>query len=936
MLWDYTPHIQIFPIPLKSSRMKKRNAFHLKMCKTIFVSSAILFSLTAGEAMPSINGDTYILSLSPNGSFISFKNRKTQREILPLKENTPLWQIDFLDGTKLSSTDVDPRDISWQRKNKSIIISYKHQEADVEAEIKGGGKSINMSFSLHPKNKTILTLRSPILYFPPPDKMDVYVPEGLGLVFNEKFFKGKIGLAPQLIGDEGLRTLVGEGCVMRPVQDSPVPISLTDLGREWLGEDVEEKIKGHTMIVNRPPEGKKEIIKLVDSPNGALLAGYKIGSGLFLRIGGWTRSEDEDIIFLLFQRTVLHLWKDNPKAKAIAILDISGGPLGGGFSEILVPQWENKLPALLPSFQLKKISTIEELKEALSKPEEYPLILNPYGEFIPTGEKGAWREILGLIRGYLEKGGIWWETGGYSFYYELVPQIGGFWHTDYPPAFSDFLYLETPEGSIAIYGIQDQKIFVPVSLEVGREGENCFLRREWRTYVRAGDRWKSPSVRLSVCVPLLSALEEYGKANGLNRKLKEKLSPELFEKLKNSVLVKYEGGTFREQIAKAGKLPVPSLVHFADYLHGGFDKQYPDHLPPNPRKGTSEEFREFYDALHKLGHLLMPYTNPTWWCDDPPGPTFLREGDAPLARDLKGEKIREVYGANWGWAICPWHPAVREAERRIREQFTKEYPSDILFQDQIGARGWIYDTNPASPTPYAYTQGWINIVKETSKVVPLATEGGWDGVMNEETLFCGITWFLLPSEGRPAWVTLYRERYPPDAWHFYPLAIFLAHDKVGFYHHDLGQFITNNETLTWTLLLGYGLSYAIWPSGLDDEERFNWLHWLSLLQKKVVSLYFAEPLKDFEILRPANSRNGCGVMKVRFPKIEIIANTDPEPYPLSSELIIAPYGFYAKGVNIEAGIVLKMEGKEYPEGISFLREGKSLWLYREGKLERLH
>jgi hypothetical protein len=905
--------------------------------KTVWMISIFFFLIfEAKGAVPTLSGNTYILSLSLKGSILSLKNKKTQLDILPLKENTPLWEMDFLDGTKLSSLDVNQDNILWQRKGNSLILNFNHREADVLMELKGERDSIEITFSLHPKTKTVLTLRAPILNFPSPDKIRLYVPDGLGLVFNERFFTGNMGLAPKLIGDEGLRTLVGEGCVMRPVEDSPVPISLTDLGKKWLGEDVEEKIKGHKMIVNRPPEGKKEVIKLVDSPNGALLAGYKIGEGWLFRIGGRIRRTDENIVFLLFQRTTLHLFKENPKAKAIAILDISGGPLGGGFSEILIPQWEERLPSLLPSFQLKKITSIEEFKEALNKPDEYPLILNPYGEYIPTGQKNAWREILGLIRGYLEKGGIWWETGGYSFHYELVPQIGGSWHANYPPAFSDFLYVETPTGSLSIYGIQNREIFVPVSMEAGKGEENCYLRREWHTYVKAGERWESPTVRLSVGVPLLSALEEYGKANGLNKKLRERVSPSLFEKLKNSVLVKYEGGTFREQIEKAGKLPVPSLVHFADYLHGGFDKQYPDHLPPNPRKGTAEEFRQLYDALHKLGHLVMPYTNPTWWCDDPKGPTFLREGDAPLARDLKGEKIKEVYGNNWGWAICPWHPAVREAERKIREQFTREYPSDILFQDQIGARGWIYDTNPASPTPYAYTQGWINIIKETSKIVPLATENGWDGVMNEETLFCGITWSLLPSERRPAWVTLYRERYPPDAWHFYPLAIFLAHDKVGFYHHDLGQFVTNNETLTWTLLLGYGLSYAIWPSGLDDEERFNWLHWLSLLQKKVVSLYFAEPLKGFEILRPASSRNGCGVMKVRFPKIEIIANTDPEPYPLSHQVIIAPYGFYAKGKNVEAGIVLKLDGKEYPNGLSFLKDGKIMWVYRDGTLEMIH
>lgn len=906
------------------------------MHKLLFLSLISLFALSNNSGIPLLIGRTYLISFSPNGSISEIRDNKTKKEVIKLMGNTPLWEINFLDGTTISSLDVPQEGFSWEKRNSSLLFSYKSPRVDVDVNFRPMEEGVDILLLLHPKDQTILGLRCPILRFAPEIIEKVYVPEGLGIAFTREFFTEEVGLMPQVIGDEGLRSVVGEGCIMRPVVDEPVPINLTLEGRKWLGEDIEEKIKGYKMVVNRPPEGKVDVIKLVDSPNGALLSGYHIGEGWLFRFGGWIRREDADVVFALFQRVVQYLWRESRREQSVTILDIAGGPRGGAFNELLPAFWENKLPSLLQSYKLKKLYTIDELKEALNRPDEYPLIINPYGEYVPTGEKGGWQKILPLVKKYIQGGGIWWETGGFSFYYELVPKIGGFWHTDYPPAFSDFVYLQTSTGSLALYGIQrENRIFVPVSLEVGREGEHAFVLREWHTYISAGSTWRSPWLRLSIGVPILSALKKYGEENGLTKRLIEKLSPSLFEKLSKSVLVKYEGGTFKEGIEKADKLPVPSLVHFADYLRGGFDKQYPDHLPPNPNKGTAEEFRQFYDKLHQLEHIVMPYTNPTWWCDDPKGPTFLREGDAPLARNLQGEKIKEVYGANWGWAICPWHPAVKEAERMIREQFTRDYPSDILFQDQIGARNWIYDMNLASPTPYAYTQGWINIVKETSKYVPLATEGGWDGIMNYETLFCGITWFLLPNEWwRPAWATLYREQYPPNAWHFYPLAIFLAHDKVGFYHHDLGQFVTNNETMTWTLLLGYNLSYAIWPAGLEDERRFNWLQWLSLVQRKVASLYFGEQLKNFKILRPAKDRNGCGVMEVEFSKIKIIANTDPEPFVLSSNIIIAPFGFYAKGENVEAGIVLKWGELDHPEGISFLKERRNLWVYSEGVLKK--
>jgi hypothetical protein len=107
----------------------------------------------------------------------------------------------------------------------------------------------------------------------------------------------------------------------------------------------------------------------------------------------------------------------------------------------------------------------------------------------------------------------------------------------------------------------------------------------------------------------------------------------------------------------------------------------------------------------RLGHLMIPYTNPTWWCDGPKGPTFEQHGDAPLLRGLDGKLAHERYSQNEGFTVCHWHPAMRAANQKTVEQFSRDYPCDILFQDQCSVRGWRYDTNPASPTVWAYTEG---------------------------------------------------------------------------------------------------------------------------------------------------------------------------------------------------------------------------------------
>jgi len=45
----------------------------------IFLSFALMFSLPSGGVTEHLAGDTYVVSLSPNGSISSLKDKKTQR-----------------------------------------------------------------------------------------------------------------------------------------------------------------------------------------------------------------------------------------------------------------------------------------------------------------------------------------------------------------------------------------------------------------------------------------------------------------------------------------------------------------------------------------------------------------------------------------------------------------------------------------------------------------------------------------------------------------------------------------------------------------------------------------------------------------------------------------------------------------------------------------
>jgi hypothetical protein len=434
-------------------------------------------------------------------------------------------------------------------------------------------------------------------------------------------------------------------------------------------------------------------------------------------------------------------------------------------------------------------------------------------------------------------------------------------------------------------------------------------------------------VRLTSCQTAERDLQTYCADNRITRRLEEKMPSSLLAKFKQSVLV-YYSGTCTEKIAHLDQLPVSTLVHFVDYLKGGFDKEYPDHLPPRADFGTPQQFREFFDACHARGLLVMPYTNPTWWCDHPRGPTFLREGEAPLLRNLNGSLSYERYHVNDGYTVCHWHPAVQRANREVVRQFSEDYPVDVLFQDQTGARGWRYDLNPASPTPAAYIEGLLSQLREDAARQPLSTEGGWDRTANYEAQLCGLSFQIVPTEHAPDHVQLLKYVYPPQTWDIFPLAQHIAHDKAALLYHDLGQFVTNPELVAWTLGLGFGMSYRVAAKALDEPRPREWLRWLDRLQKSVCARYTGAPLRAFAHERPVPpALDDDGLLRATFGAVEVAANLGARPRGA-----LAAHGFRATAPGLVAARLQTLGGRDFgTDGVSFVAEGDAqkmdLWIF---------
>ena len=878
-----------------------------------------------------------------------------------------LWRATYREGGAGAAADFaagsPTHSFRWSADPAAGSLNLTYTSADLAVTINAAERADGVDFTarVEPAGKTLLEFALPARLRFAPDQVERLVcplnaNESVGAAFRRAFFERQpadhpVGWQTTVVGSSGFISLFGVGATMRPDNDPPVPISITPDGWTWLGSDLAARWGGKSAFVNRPSPRDATALVLADSANGPYFSGARLGrQGLLFRIGGRVDTDQAQMVPDLVVAAIEHLvTASRPRRPKIGLIALENGPKMGGWTVVPVTTWRDRLNASAAinnaGCQIVELTSARAMLDATAR-ADFLAILNPYGEYTPVVEESGMAATTAAVGQYVRAGGNWFEVGGYSFYYELRPTLYLSYSTSYPPAFADFLHLDASVGSASLYGVQPMQwqpwsgaansasIFVPGRLAWGADEKGGYCERAFETYVAKGTQWQSPTVRLTLGHAVTDDLNAYCQANQITRSLESKMSPATLAAFKQSVLVFYDGSA-NSMLAHLDQLPAPSLIHFTRYLQGGFDKQYPDHLPPNPNWGTPAEFTALLAGCRERGHLVMPYTNPTWWCDHPRGPTFLREGEAPLLRGLDGTLSYETYGSNDGYTVCHWHPAVQAANRLTVRQFTEGYPIDVLLQDQCGARGWQYDTNPASPTPYAYSEGMVSMVAEDCTKKPLSTENGWDRIVNYESQLCGMTWAIVPTKTPPTWRTFLKDRFPPQTWDLFPLAQYIAHDKLAFVHHDLGQFVTDDEVLAWTLGLGYNLSLRISASSLDKPASRHWLLWLDRLQKSVCARYTGEPTRAFVHDRgPTPTYEDDGLLRATYGPVEIVANLNAHPMVING-YELAAHGFRATAPGLIAANLKSLGGNDFgTEGANFVAAGDAtraeFWIYSKG------
>lgn len=857
-----------------------------------------------------------------------------------------LWRLSFADGTELCAADFATNGCKIVRNGKSFC--YDHPKALVQVGFVGTKTGVDIRGEVVSKTSIAATdIDLPArLRFSPESVDRFYMPqkgnEGMGFALKAGFFgpspvenpAGWRRQSPK--GVNGYNRVFGGVVSMRPLADDEVSVTVTEAGRKILPSDVVDWInrKSSKHMVNRACKPGQFDVALVDSEHGPFLSGSHLGgTGTLWRIGSTEHHNDPQQRIGLIRGLVRGLLKDGAKDRLkVSVVSLLRSPMGDGKSGASVVAYVEMVRELAEKNGLafETLRTPGALREALAK-RDHLMILSPYGECFPVVNVEDFKPVLDELKDWVRAGGNWVEVGGASFCYAMVPTQYCSYERPYPNLFMDFMQIKSIDGATcALYGVRPrpkhqpwknakEHFFRAGSLGCGGDEHGGYATHSFRLWTKDGLAEKLPAVRLSFGLPLQRAIDDYALANDLTRPITDKMDAAKLDVLKKALFYKV-GGKVKEILPLVKSLPNPTTVHISQYLKGGFDKEYPDHLPTNlDRFGTDAEHRALIDALHANGHLYSPYTNPTWWCDNPPGPSFVAAGREPLAVNIEGKNIHEQYYKNDGWTITYWHPAVQAANRKTVRQFTIDFPVDLLFQDQCGARRCPYDFNVASPTPLAYTEGQLAMNEEDGAVVPLGTEDGWDFAANNQVGLFGVSWYTVPLRLIPVRNTrpLAKSEIPPHLWEFEPLAARLMHEKTLFWMHDLGAFVTSQRVYAWMLALGYNMSFSSMASHYEKNARIRgWVNWLAASQRSICSRIAGQPLrfwkhdrsamlsrKDFD---PADGRDD-GVVIAKWGDVKCVVNLGDQPRKVANDLTLAPYGFHIQAPGL---LATALDGEE--------------------------
>jgi len=524
-----------------------------------------------------------------------------------------------------------------------------------------------------------------------------------------------------------------------------------------------------------------------------------------------------------------------------------------------------------------------------------------------------------------------------------------------PPMFADLLAIETKNGTLGIYLIQDEQfhkdliphhpvdapVFQPANLCIGGEGDSAYMYFDFLSIISHGENWVSPSMRICVDRDFKALAQSYRNTNGFNDlqkfpSLQSKIGNlDQFEKFKESPIYAIEMyKTIDWQKSAIGetwatiqndwlpKLEDKGILHLTHWQYGRdiyehekenhkLEDSHPDALPIWwDRYGSEAAFHELLTAGKAQGFSFMPFTNWTVWNKLEPNGAIVPLDFAPWAtRKIRGESF--PFMEYKGYMVKPWHDEVRKVNDEMMSSLERDYRQDYVFVDMTGERSIRYIlTDSGRPSSVAYTQSVINENVRLAKQQAIFTEGVFDRISNSVTGYA-------QSYRQKFWNGILNHIGAEFThWAPYPLAASILHDKSAFYQHNLNQEIwaaKSDGLLSYYVAMGYNMMIDL-SSHINEDERT--IHKLAKIQKLICSQTMGASLYDFEYMNKMKT-----VYKTIWgeqAEFEVVANFEKDQsYPYNN-LEIAPNGFYGKDKsgNIEGGIfVNQYNGKSLSPGV---------------------
>jgi hypothetical protein len=173
-------------------------------------------------------------------------------------------------------------------------------------------------------------------------------------------------------------------------------------------------------------------------------------------------------------------------------------------------------------------------------------------------------------------------------------------------------------------------------------------------------------------------------------------------------------------------------------------------------------------------------------------------------------------------------------------------------------------------------------------------EDGWDRLARDSVGFHGGLLMMARELDLP------NTLLGAGNWEPYPLAVWLLHDKVLMYQHDLydATMAIDSEVLTWNLAFGMIGSFS-W-----DDGTGAWLDLVAHLQRTLGPHYAGVPLTGYRTLAPAVTESTFGDLKV-------VANRNANSSFAVDGYDIAPNGFLARTRQVAAGALTDATGTHY-------------------------